>query len=137
MKDALITVTGFQFVNGQQDTIELKTLGKFYSKNDKYYIKYTETDKDYKSSSTLIKVGENEIVLKRSGSTESRMVIEVGKRNSCYYSSEGCALILDIYGKHIDNRLSLEGGTLSLEYDLNMNHAPISQNRIEITVKEV
>ncbi len=137
MKDALITVKGFQYANGEQDTIELKTLGKFGIKNDKFYIKYTETAENGENCETLIKVDEWQTVLKRSGSTDSRMVIEVGKRNSCAYSSAGCAIILDIYGNQIDNQLNEHGGALNLEYDLNMNYAPISHNRIEITVKEV
>ncbi len=137
MKNALITINGFQYTDGEKDSIELKTLGKFGIKNDKFYIKYTETNEGGESCENLIKVGKNETVLTKSGFTECRMVVEVGKRNSCVYSSASCALILDIYGCQIDNRLNEHGGALNLEYDINMNYAPISRNRIEITVKEV
>ena len=137
MKNALITVKGIQYINDEEDAIELKTLGKFGIKNGKYYIKYTETIESGETCDTLIKAEENKATLIKSGSTDCKMEIDVGKRNSCCYSSLGCALILDIYGLNIENKLTEFGGTLSLYYEISMNFAPISQNRIEITVKEV
>ena len=137
MTEALITVKGFQSINGQEDVIELKTIGRYEIKNDKIYIKYRETDEKGITTSTLIKVLENQVILTRSGGTDSRMIIEKGKQNSCFYSSFGAGLILDIYGRLIENKLSEDGGRLNLEYTLSMNSSPISENRIEITVKEV
>lgn len=137
MNNFLITVKGVQYINDDEDIIELKTLGKFKFNNNKFYIKYSQTDDDGSVTNTLIKVGDNEVLLQRSGATESRMQIEVGKRNSCYYRSQGAGMILEVYGISIENALTLNGGSLSLEYSLSINSAPISQNKIEITVKEV
>ena len=137
MNNALITVTGYQCSNGEQDCIELKTLGKFGIKDGKYYVKYTEETETKATCDTLIKIDGDEAVISKSGDTDCRMIIKVGKRNTCCYTSSGNALILDIYGLLVESNLNNSGGSLSLEYELNMNFTPISKNRIEITVKEV
>ncbi|MBE6729957.1 MAG: DUF1934 domain-containing protein [Ruminococcaceae bacterium] len=137
MNEALITVTGYQYVNGEEDCIELKTLGKFGVKNDKYYIQYTESTENDETCDTLIKVSKNETIITKKGATDNRMVIEKGKRNTCFYSSCGAVLMLDIYGMNTINNLNSSGGSLCLEYEISINSVPVSQNKIEITVKEV
>ena len=137
MKEALITVKGYQYIDDDESCIEFKTLGKFGIKNGKAYILYSETEESGAITDTTIKVDEKETVLNRSGATESRMVIAAGKRNSCLYSTLQGNLVLEIYGERVSNQLTENGGTLVLEYTLNLNSTPVGRNKIEITVKEV
>lgn len=137
MKDVLVSVKGFQYIDDDQSVIELKTVGRYGIKNDKYYILYEETDETGAKTDTMIKFGENMAVMQKSGATESRMVIEAGKRHSSLYSTPVGSLVLDIYGESVKSSLNDNGGTLELIYTLNMNSSPIGKNRIEITVKEV
>ena len=137
MTNAIITVRGYQYINGEEDVIELKTQGKFGLKDGKFYIKYSEQDEFGVETQTLIKVSDSQTLLQRSGGTESRMVVEVGKRNCCLYSAQGAGLMLEIYGEHIENGLTCFGGNLTLEYSILTNSTLLSQNKTEITVKEV
>ncbi len=137
MKNALISVKGFQYMDNDESCIELKTYGSFAIKNDKFYIFYSEEDENGQKTDTMIKVSESTCVLKRSGAVNNRMVIEVGKRNSCLYSTPMGEMVLDIYGEQVNSQLNEQGGKLSLIYTLNINSATVGKNRIEITVKEV
>ena len=137
MKDVIISVKGFQYIDGDEDVIELKTSGKYGNKNNKYYIIYEEIDECGGKTDTMIKVSPTETVMHRSGAVDNRMVVEVGKRHSSLYRTPAGNFVLDIYGESIKSTLNDSGGTLSLIYALNMNTSPVGKNRIEITVKEV
>lgn len=137
MKNAVITVKGFQYVDGDESAIELKTVGKYGEKNNKQYIIYDECDQAGCKTDTLIKISEKETVMQRSGAVETRMVVECGKRHSTLYRTPAGNFVLDVYGESIENSLGEAGGKLTLVYTLNMNNTPVGKNRIEITVKEV
>ncbi len=137
MKKVVISVKGFQYIDGDEGVIELKTTGKYGVKNNKQYIIYEEIEETGAKTETMIKVSPTETVMQRSGAVDSRMVVEVGKRHSSLYSTPAGSLVLDIYGESIKSTLTENGGTLSLIYSLNMNASPVGKNRIEITVKEV
>ena len=137
MKNVTISIKGFQSIDNDEEVVELKTLGTYVFKNDKYYIFYDEISEDGGKTETMLKVGENIAVLKKSGTTDSRMVIEVGRRNSSVYATPMGEFFMDIYGEQVKSTLTENGGTISLIYSLNMNTTPIGRNRIEITVKEV
>lgn len=137
MKNVTVSVKGFQSIDNDEDIVELKTIGTYAFKNDKYYIFYDEMNEDGAKTETMLKVGENIAVLKRTGATENKMVIEVGKRNSSVYSTPMGEFIMDIYGEEVKSTLTDNGGIVSLIYSLNMNSTPVGRNRIEITVKEV
>lgn len=137
MKNVTISIKGFQSIDNDEEVVELKTLGTYAFKNDKYYIFYDEISEDGGKTETMLKVGENIAVLKKSGTTDSRMVIEVGRRNSSVYATPMGEFFMDIYGEQVKSTLTENGGTISLIYSLNMNTTPIGRNRIEITVKEV
>lgn len=137
MKNAVISVKGFRYIDGDEDVIELKTTGKYGVKNDKQYIIYEEIDESGAKTDTMIKVSPTETVMQRSGAVNNRMVVEVGKRHSNVYNTHAGSIVIDIYGESIKSTLSESGGTLSLIYALNMNASPVGKNRIEITVKEV
>lgn len=137
MKNVTVSVKGFQSIDSEEDILELKTIGTYAFKNDKYYIFYDEINDDGKKTETMLKVGENIAVLKRTGATDNKMIIEVGRRNSSVYTTPMGEFFIDIYGEQVKSTLSENGGTVSLVYSLNMNATPIGRNRIEITVKEV
>ena len=137
MKNVTVSVKGFQSIDNDENVVELKTVGTYNFKNDKYYIFYDEINEDGAKTQTMLKVGENVAVLKRTGATDSRMVIEVGRRNSSIYSTPMGEFFMDIYGEQVKSTLNENGGTVSLIYSLNMNATPVGRNRIEITVKEV
>ncbi len=126
-------------MGAQKDVIEFTTEGTLQKTEDGFALCYEEGEMMGERSvrTTLTACGQNDVILERSGDMSSRLVIQSGVRNNCFYSTPQGELTLGIYGKTVENRLSDKGGTLKMEYTIDTNLQPISENTVEISVKEV
>lgn len=139
----LISVTTQQILaEDETDKIELVTDGDYTIKNGHRYIVYKEYSDDTppQHNSTFIKIEKNEgseetVTISRRGTMRSDLILEKGKRHQCHYDTPMGTLIMGIYTAKIDNRLSNDGGTLTLEYDVDYNSDFISKNTCMISVK--
>jgi len=139
IKDVIIDIKGVQGIDGQTDTVEFTTEGKFGFKNGKYFLSYDEgqmmEDADVKTKIWINSY--DSLVLQRSGTISSRMEIEKGKRNSCFYSTPVGDLCIGIFGETIDVDLGETGGSLNMVYTIDSGLTLVSRNEVRITVKEV
>ena len=69
------------------------------------------------------------------GEAPSELVLEVEKKHHCHYGTPFGSLMLGVYTKSIDNRLSDEGGKLEMCYVIDSNGAFVSENWISLSVK--
>ena len=123
---------------GEEDVIEIKTVGKYGIKNGKVYVSYDEGGAlGVDGVTTILKAQDGRVVLSRTGSLESRLEIEKGERHQCHYSTIYGDLFLGVFGEVLDNKLSENGGKLFMSYTLDVNCEFMSRNDVEITVKEV
>ncbi len=140
IKDVVVSIKGIQGMDDDTDTVELTTEGQFGYKDGQYYITYEEGqlfDSAERVKTQLYIKNDNSVVLQRSGSLKSRMVIVKGERNTCYYSTPHGDLSIGIYGEEIENCLSENGGRVRLKYTIDSNLQVISQNEVNISVREV
>ncbi len=141
MKDVIVKVKTIQKDDqGESDTIELTADGKFAEKDGSFLIKYSdEFMSDVKDPiHTTVKVGSNGTVsVTRSGSYQSRFVIERGKRCNCLYQTPYGTMSMGFYGEKIENKLSASGGELSMWYTVDVNGAELNRNQMTISIKEV
>ena len=141
MKDVLINIKTSQryAVNGESDTIELTTVGKFGKKNNSFYLSYDESEAIGASGvKTILRIENNNLVtLNRSGAIGGRLVVENNKRNICFYDMPEGSLSIGIYGKTVESNMSDNGGRLYMSYTIDAHTNLISENTVEITVKEV
>jgi len=141
MKDVIVKVTTVQSMeNGENDTIELTAEGKFAKKDDSYLIKYSDAfiSDDNEPIRTTVKVGSDGAVsVTRSGSYQSRFVIERDKRCNCLYQTPYGTMTMGFYGEKIENKLNENGGELSLLYTVDINGAELNRNQMTISIKEV
>ncbi|MBR5495787.1 MAG: DUF1934 domain-containing protein [Oscillospiraceae bacterium] len=135
-KDAQIKIKGIQKIDNDSDQTDLYTQGKFYKKNDKFYIVYNETPTTGSTDGkTIIKVTPNErVLITRTGMLASELLIQTGKRNVGYYGTEFGDLAIGISQAKIDCNLDEKGGKLTVEYDIDVNSSFLSKNRLEIQV---
>lgn len=141
MKDVLVNVKTVQFdEQGESDTIELTAEGKFAEKNGSYLIKYSDSfiaganDPIF----TTVKVSaDGAVSVTRSGSYQSRFVIEKQKRCNCLYQTPYGTMTMGFYGEKIENKLNEKGGELSLLYTVDVNGSELNRNQMIISVKEV
>lgn len=139
MKDVIISIKGEQGLNEETDTIEFTTDGRFGEKNGSYFITYNEGEMlgmENVKTSLYIKP-DNSVILQRSGALESRLVVEEGKRSTCYYNTPMGELLIGIFGETVKHDLKKNGGSISMKYTIDSNMMLISRNSVSITVKEV
>ena len=136
-KDALIEIKGKYSSDNGIDSIELTTLGSFTKLNGKYYITYREQNDQTDATVTTVTVdGDNRVTLSRRGEITSRMLLEKGKRHLFHYKTSFAEFMLGIFANKISNSLSDDGGKLNFSYTLDINSGLISENEIEISIKE-
>ncbi len=140
IKDVLINVRGESSNQGESDIIELTTEGRFGIKEGQYFLTYNEgellEEKVQVKTSIHIKNCDS-LVLQRSGTVNSRMVIKKGERNTCFYSTTFGDLVIGIFGESLSFNLNEKGGNIDLVYTIDTNMQLISRNRVNITIREV
>ncbi len=139
MKDVLITVKGTQGIDDQSEVIELTTVGKMGFKNGMVMLSYEESEMvGAKGIKTLLRVKDNDtVILQRTGPVESRLTIQKGVRNSCFYSTQFGDMMIGIFGEKVECNITPDGGTVKMSYTIDSNLQLISRNVVEISVKEV
>lgn len=138
-KKILITVIGSQkYGAGNDDSIELTTVGTIEETDEQYIIRYSEEQpppaKPIKAKLSISK-DEKKVEMMRSGAYSSCLIIERSKRNLCRYGTEYGDLLMGIYGRSIENNCCGEEGTFNFAYDIDVNGALSSQNEVVVKYK--
>ncbi len=134
----LISIVGTQEVDGERDTVEVMTQGDLITKNGTTYISYREYNNDDPNiySHNLIKIESDEkVTIIRKGETESRLILEKGKRHQCFYKTVAGSLLIGIFTDRVNIDLSEKGGSLALSYSIDFNSDLVSNNEFKITLK--
>lgn len=135
---AIINVKGTQIVEGDENITEITSEGTFEIKDGYPVIRYTESDSDgSRVMAKLSVLDEKSFVFERRGDISTKMVIEVGTRHNCAYSTPYGELMLGICGKTLVNEIDNDGGYLKLSYTIDINSSLMSENEIEINIKPV
>ena len=140
IKDVIIDIKTEQTLDGNTDVIEFTTDGRFGVKEGSYFISYDESqllEVEGKVKTTVYIKPDNSVILQRSGDYNSKMVIEKGVRNNCFYATPMGELSLGIFGEKVKTDLSDNGGTVCMNYTIDTNLQLLSQNQVKISIKEV
>ena len=135
----LISVTGTQIVDGDKETINLKTAGEYYKENDLIHIKYKEYDNENPAicfDNTVTLQGDSVVTVIRSGAANSRLTLEKGRRHQCHYNTMFGDLMVGVFTSAVESKLDEKGGTLYAAYTLDFNAGLVSKNEIFIKVTE-
>ena len=140
IKDVIIDIKTDQSLDDQSDSIEFSTDGRFGIKDGQYFITYDESgllDIEGEIKTTLYVKSDNTVILQRKGSYNSRMVIEKGVRNNCFYSTPVGDLTLGIFGEKVISDLNENGGNIALTYIIDADAKTLSRNKVNISIREV
>ncbi len=141
MNKALINIRGKQRYCDRDDwdTTEFITEGLFELFPGGCRIAYAESNEigaeNVRSEITVTDGARAEIT--RTGKVSSQMIVEKGKRNNCFYSTPEGDFLLGIYGKDVKISFKEQKGEIYLSYTLDVNSNPISENKMEIKIKEI
>ena len=140
IRDAIINIKGIQGIDGDTDTNEFNTDGRFGIKDGSYYISYDESkmlDTGDEVKTHIYINSEESVVLQRTGTIKSKIFIEKGSRNSCFYSTPHGDLTIGVYGEIIEHNLTENGGDIKLKYTIDSDLRLISKNEVNISIREV
>ncbi len=137
-KEALIKIKGVQRVAGDDDdVVELLTTGFFSRQKDGYLISYEESEATgfEGAKTTLLYEEEAErVTLTRSGSVNTQLIVEKGKRHQCSYDLGFGSMIIGVSCDRLQSSLSDEGGDIYFGYSLDLNTALTSENQVMVSV---
>lgn len=140
MKDVIIDIKGTQTVNGEDDVIELTTVGKMNKIGKKTYLRYDDsasTGVDGVSCTIKVDNDDGSVVMQRAGALNSRMYIKKGQRHICHYETSQGTLTMGIFGENVETSLGDFGGSIRMSYTIDVNYGMLSRNEVEIKVREV
>ena len=140
IKDALININSIQGIDDDTDTIEFMTDGRFGFKDGSFYISYDESrmlDTGDEVKTQIYIKPDDSVVLQRTGTVRSKILIEKEKRNNCFYSTPMGDLTIGVYGELIEHNLTDDGGEIKLKYTIDSDLRLISRNEVNITIREV
>ena len=136
-----ITIDGLQrSVDDSADVekISLITRGSYHCDNGLFTIQYEESEATgFDGDITTITVNDSERAsVCRRGKHTSELVLEPGQKHFCHYDTGFGYCTLGVLTQNINNRLNEHGGTLNLLYSIDLNSNAVSQNELNITVRE-
>ena len=140
IKDVLISIKGTQGLEDNTDTVEFMTDGRFGINDGEYFISYDESamlDSGEEVKTYLYLKSDNSVIIQRNGAVKSKILIEEGKRNTSFYTTPYGNLTIGVFGEAIQHNLSVFGGEITLKYTLDTDLKLLSENTVNISVREV
>ena len=137
MKDVLIKLISTQNDGEDSESTELITRGKFGREKDGYIIEYDETEATgYAGSKTKIKAFDSgrKIAMERTGSTQSTLIAELGKKHHCQYGTPYGDFMVGVNTKEIKKELDSGGGQLDFSYVIDINSSFVGDFRIFVNI---
>lgn len=136
-QDALIKIKGIQRAGGDDDVVEMLTTGSFAREDGNYIISYEESEAtgfEGAQTTLLYEEAEGRVTLTRSGSVNTQLIVEKGKRHQCSYDLGFGSMIVGVNCSIIHSTLSEEGGQIAFAYSLDLNTALTSENQVLVAV---
>ena len=136
MNEIMIKIEGTQnFNSSEENKIELTTKGIIEQVENGVAISYEESElTGMKGTTTKIIVNKNGIItLNRSGTTNSCLVFEEGKKNISYYDTEAGAFSIGVFANYLEADINENGGSIEIDYILEVDGSVVGQNEISVT----
>lgn len=136
-KDVIISIRGLQEQDGETgDPITLVTPGRYYRKNDSYYISYEESElTGLAGTRTTLRIKPDYVKLVRTGLYPSELLFELGKRHMSLYHTDYGDLSIVVSTNHIRNTLTDDGGDLDVQYTVEVANTPVGVNHLSLNIK--
>ena len=137
-KEVLISIRGTQRSEGEEpQVIELTTDGKLYRDGESLCVSYVESEMTgLEGSVTTFLVKDSGIQLRREGQVNSTMTFVEGEKTESLYDLGFGAMLLGVSARKVESNLSENGGTLFVDYAVEVEHVPVGTNTYEIEVRE-
>ena len=139
MKDVMISINStFSFDEGEEQRMEFTTDGYYFYEDDVGCLSYEETDvTGLTGTRTSLFVMPDQVVVDREGTVTSRMVFKEGLKSAFQYATPFGNATMGINTRRIAGDMGADGGSVEIDYVVDMEHVVASRNKFQITVKEI
>ena len=137
--NVIISIQGKQSFEAQEDdTIELVTEGQLLPDgDDSYTLSYQESQlTGLGGILTPLQTEPKRVTVRRVGEATSQMVFEEGRRHLSMYNTPYGALSVGVNTRKMRTQLSDKGGSIEIDYAIEIDHALAGQNLFRISVRE-
>lgn len=136
-KEVELSISGLQWgTDMDQDNIETVVKAEYFQKNDSHYLFYEEIMEGFsKPSKNRIKFKNNILELTRQGLMNTHMVFEENQKHMTNYVTPYGNLLLGIDTKRVCMEEQETCIRVVVEYVLEIEDEPLSQNKIEIQIR--
>ncbi len=142
-RDVIISIQGKQssfWPNdaGEDETaVELVTSGQLTRKNEEFVLTYKESNMSGLGSTlTTLMVQDRCVTMLRCGPVTTQMVFEQGRNHLSLYETEEGSLMIGVKTKSVSSTLGDHGGEISMEYEVEIDHAVSGLSSVHIHVRE-
>lgn len=137
MDDVLITIKSTQRSGENSDVTEVITQGRYALTPNGCEMFYTETEATgFEGSQTIVRIVPGErLEMMRSGSVNTELLIETGRKNYCRYGTPYGELTVGAIAKRVDADLHENGCLVTAEYTMDINSELLGEYTLEISVK--
>ena len=138
-KEVLVTVTGTRICDlGERETIELVTRGDYFLKNNSFYIVYAESEiSGMQGTTTALKAEPGRVTLNRMGVSEFKQIFQQGLYDEGNYITPFGSMYVSVLPSRVQVDLTEAGGSINLEYELEIQRQKTGDHTLHITVEEV
>lgn len=138
--NALITLIGKNTVDGEVDSFELTTEGKYMKQNGKYLVSYEGSEiTGYDNTTTTLKIQENLVSMIRFGKSagSSQMIFEENKQYTGVYRTPHGNMSVDVYTNEMQVNVDDCGGEVMLDYFVQLNSCQPVRNNLKVKIRKV
>ena len=139
MKDVVISInSSFSFDEGEEQVMEFTTDGHYFYEDEVGCLSYEESEvTGLEGTRTSLFVMPDQVVVDREGTVTSRMIFKEGLKSAFQYATPFGNATMGINTRRITQNMGDHGGSVQIDYVVDMEHVVASRNKFQITVKEI
>ncbi|MBQ1281149.1 MAG: DUF1934 domain-containing protein [Oscillospiraceae bacterium] len=136
-KTVMITIKGTQKnLQGEVQTMEFVTKGTLKPYGKKIFVSYEESElTGTEGVTTTFEVDGSRVSMLRTGKLNAKMEFVEGSRTESLYAMDVGTLVLGITARRVEAKMDVNGGTICLEYTVELERQTIGFNTYDIRVK--
>lgn len=136
-QDVIISIIAKQEFQGEEpEVMELLTQGILVEEEAGFKLAYEESEMTgLEGTSTIFLITADSIVLMRQGTVNTQMVFQKNRRHISVYETLYGVMDVEVHTQHVEHSLTGDGGSIEIEYDIEVGKETQGKNFFEIRVE--
>lgn len=136
-KEVLVSISGMQFADSDDTSIEVITTGEYYEKNNKHYLFYDEVlDGTSITTKNTVKFDNDCLELKRKGAVNVHMIFDRAQKTMSNYRTPFGNLLIGIDTSDIVIHQTNDSILVNVDYSLDVNYEFLTNCQLKLKISE-